>query len=160
MDLIKKARLNHNKCVTRIQCGWEFLPRILLQDEIYLETPFEYPCQTCQQISLIDNLDQFCEKCYNSDVYPHASNIYNKINNFDIEILEEKQTEYLDTSTLYKIKVNEFYCTMFCGLFEEPNEWSSSPHDDYLHITSLFIDKDLCDKEYDSLEKLKKYLKY
>lgn len=160
MDLIKEARLNRNKCVTRIQCGWKFSPRVYLKEEIYLVTPFEHPCHKCKQISLIEDLNQFCEKCYECDIYEHSNVIHNLIYDFDIEILEQKDTKYLDMSTLYKIKVNEFYGLMFCGTFEEPNEWSSSPHDDYWHITFLFIDKELCDQEYESLNVIENYLKH
>lgn len=159
MDLIKEAKLNRDKRIERTKCGWKFEPRVCLLDEIYLETPFEYQCNNCKQTSLIDNLDQFCEKCYECDVYPYTNEIEKKIYNFAVEILEQKDTEYLDLSTLYKIKVNEFYGTMFCGMFEEPNEWSSSPHDDYWHITFLFIDSESCDKEYETMKELNSYLK-
>lgn len=131
MELIKEARVKNGKCVQRVQCGWDFSPRIYVKEEIFLETPFEATCIKCNQSSIIDELEQFCEKCYQCDVYSNADIIYNKIYNFDMEILEEKDITYLDSSTLYKIKVNEFHGTMFCGVFEEPNEWSSGPHDDY-----------------------------
>lgn len=160
MDLIKEARSNQNECITRMQCGWEFAPRVYLKEEIFLGTPFEATCIKCNQSTFINELEQFCEKCYQCDVYSSNDIVYNKIYDFDFEILDKKDTKYLDTSTMYKIKVNEFYGTMFCGVFAEPNEWSSSPHDDYWCITFLFINKESCDKEFDFLEKLENYLKY
>lgn len=160
MDLIKYALLNKNKCIERIQCGWKFQPRICLNQHIYLETPFEHKCITCKKMSLIDDLENFCENCYESNIYDInvKKEIYEKIYNLDVEIIEEKTTKYLDHSVIYKIKIKEFYCLMFCGIFEEPNEWSSGPHDDYVHLTLLFIDEDLCNKEYLLLEKIKEYI--
>jgi hypothetical protein len=160
MDLIREARLNKNKCISRTQCGWDFSPRVYVKEEVFLETPFEAICLKCNQSSLINELEQFCEKCYQCDVYANADIVYNSIYDFDFEVLEQKQTKYLDMSTIYKIKVKEFYGLMFCGVLEEPNEWSSSPHDDYWCATFLFTKKDLCDQEYESLNVIENYLKY
>jgi hypothetical protein len=60
----------------------------------------------------------------------------------------------MDFSTLYQIQVNEFYGIMFCGMSEESNEWSSTPSEDYLHITLLFTDRELCDIEYETMTRL------
>jgi len=160
MELIKRAKLNLNKHIERTQCGWKFNPRVCLLKYINLETPFDYQCNNCNQTLLIDNFEEFCEKCYECYVYPHTDEIKNKIYNFDVEILEQKDTDYLDMSTYYKIKVNEFYGTMFCGEFKEPNEWSSSPHDDYWHITFLFTDSESCDNEYKTMKELIKNIDY
>lgn len=160
MNLIKEAKLNRGKRIQSIKCGWSFEPLVCLLNEIYLETPFEYQCHYCKQTFLINDLEQYCENCFEGEIYPHTNEIKNKIYNFEVEIVEQKEKNYLDLdlSTLYKIKVNEFYGTMFCGMLEEPNEWSSTPHDDYWHITFLFIDSESCDEEYTTMKQLSAYL--
>lgn len=159
MELIKEARVNNCKYVQRVQCGWNFSPYICVKEEIFLETPFEAICLKCNQSSIIDELEKFCEKCHQCNVYSNVDIIYDKIYDFDFEILDKKDTLYLDISTLYNIKINEFYGTMFCGVYKEANELSLSPQDDYLCVTFLFTNEELCNEEYKSLKKLKEYLK-
>lgn len=160
MNLIKYAYENQNKRVKRTKCGWDFETRISLESQIVLVEPFEHPCQTCNFITNISELNQYCENCYNSDVYEYDKHklINKKIKEFDFEILDSKNTNYCDVSTVYKIKIEEFYGLVFCGLFEEPNEWSSSPHDDYWYLTFLFINEESCNAEFLTLNIVKDYL--
>ena len=156
MDLIKYAR--NNRYHTRIQCGWKFSPKIYLREEIILQTPFTYNCQFCDEITTLDCLDKMCENCYDGVIYPYET-IDEKIHNFDFEVIETKDFDFDFSGKYYKIKINEFYGTVFCGIFEEPNEWSSTPHDDYYYLTFLFKDIESCDEEYKSNEILKEQLK-
>jgi hypothetical protein len=156
MELIKEARL-HSR-ITRVQCGWEFSPRICVEEDIVLAQDIAMICDHCKVEQQMKSLDDFCESCYDGNVFENYDKLNDKISNFDVEFLAEKDTKYLDRSTLYKIKVDEFFGLLFCGVFEEPNEWSSSPHDDYWCITFLFKDIDECNAQYESLKIIDEYI--
>jgi hypothetical protein len=90
MEMIRFAKLNRNKCVKRVQCDWEFEPRVRFADYINVETPFEYPCQHCKKTTFIQELDQWCEECYEGEIYPYSREVNNKIKNMDVDILNQK----------------------------------------------------------------------
>lgn len=76
---------------------------------------------------------------------------------FDIEIEEEKQIKYYDTddSVLCKMKVGNYYGVMLGWILYEPNELSSSPHDDFTIYYYLYVDKERRDELYENYESSK-----
>jgi hypothetical protein len=157
IDYIKEAYKYVNKRISREQCGWQFEPGIELNTSIIIEQPFKYPCDECNVITELSSLEQYCNNCYNSIYYNKYDILENKIKNFNIDILDFKNANYLNRSIIYKARVEEFYALIFCGVEEEPNEWSSSPHDYYCHHTYLFINEADCDKQFQTLDILQKY---
>lgn len=155
MELITEAR--RSKHTNRNQFGNSFSPANYLVEQITVISQISICCIKCHKKSILQNIEDMCQTCY-AYLLPNWTELKSNLLNFQLEILSQKETIHLDHSVVYKIKIDRFWGILFCGVYYEENEFSSSPHDDYWCLAFLFGSELECEQEYQSLDILNKRL--
>ena len=112
-------------------------------------------CISCNKNNkIMDNYGVMCQtkECYKYVSADDYNVLYNKAKLFEIIIEHSKNmNNNYDISVLYKIRIDNYFGIMTCIIQYEPNEWNSSPHDDYMTKVLLFNDEMSRNKEYETL---------
>jgi|SaaInlStandDraft_4_1057021.scaffolds.fasta_scaffold11613_5 hypothetical protein len=154
LEVIKE--MNDVSAYARTQCEITFRPRVYSRSYILLCENITTECPQCNSNITFNNYDQisYCNECYKYSIEQYLSKVVKYIDNYDLDITDEKDFEYYSVDgTMYKHNIldNEkiYYCVTFCGASYECNEWSSSPHDDFYYYTAIFINEDTRNAKYD-----------
>jgi hypothetical protein len=127
----------------------------------FFEKPCVLTCTKCETDEKLPKDEWFlCKKCgeYNG-LSLLEEEIERSCESFCFIIEEEKEIPFVkvDYSIISKIKIgdnpnNIYYGVFFCWVNYEPNELSSTPHDDYIMNFYLYKNKDKRDDLYNNYE--------
>lgn len=129
-------------------CDWKFHCRI--NRDFSFKLHFDYPsfCNACGK-SIVFEKDNdnhchfglmcpFCDE-YNSNIH---NSYFDKItSSLSFEVIERKDApnKEWDIHKFYKTKkLTDYYAVVECKVMYEPNEWSSSAHDDHFVLAHWF----------------------
>ncbi len=111
----------------------------------------ECKCPICDHACVLDDDSaDWCDRCdeFNEFMADYRSNIKEYCKNFEIDIDNEFPLDFYTEK--YKIKVLDLYGVMTCFIEDEPNEWSSTPHNNFSTSFYLFKSESNRNKYYDN----------
>jgi hypothetical protein len=136
MDYIRDAwKKGQGSRVRREQCGWSFSPEQRFDWDVDLQT--QETCSKCNTQFKRDKDQSCCYECFEGLDDTAFAQLEERVEAFNVTVEESKDgpEKRLDVDEVYLVNATVdgtvYYGVMRCTASFEPNEWSSTPHDDY-----------------------------
>jgi hypothetical protein len=97
----------------------------------------------CGQVVSLREKDEFCARCWKffpNEIYSILKNALQTLDGFSFGVTcESKSKEWEEVTQVTKtVAAKIYYGVLATRIQYEPNEWSSTPHDDYILMCTWF----------------------